>query len=111
MDLSHLPAAALRNVPDSGSQDSKQETAIQRLLLSAVVHGVSDEASRERIKRLFHSPLGVYVSHASRDQEEIRLEFDVAAEDLEFTARALHQVLPEAVIEAVRPRIFSHRGY
>jgi hypothetical protein len=111
MDLAHLPVAALRHVPDTGSPDSSQDTAIQRLLLSAVVHGVSDEASRERIKRLFGSPLGVYVSQASRDHEEIRLEFDVAAEDLEFTVRTLHQVLPEAVVEAVRPRIFSHRGH
>ncbi len=111
MDLSHLPVTALRNVQDTGSPDSSQGTAIQRLLLCAVVHGVSDEASRERIKRLFHSPLGVYVSRASCDHEEIRLELDVAAEDLEFTVRTLHQVLPEAVVEAVRPRILSRRGH
>jgi hypothetical protein len=111
MDLSHLPVAALRNVPDATLQDNKQGAPIQRLQLSAVVQGISDEASRDRIKRLFQSPLGVYVSHASRDHEEIRLEFDVAAEDLEFTVRALRQVLPEAVIETVRPRIFSHRGH
>jgi hypothetical protein len=30
-------------------------------------------------------------------------------EDLDFTVRTLHQVLPEAVIEAVRPRVFNHR--
>jgi hypothetical protein len=111
MYLSHLPVAALREVQDTGSRDTTRETQVQRVLLSAVVHGHADDASRERIKRLFQSPLGVYVSQASRDHEELHLEFDVATEDLEFTVRALRQVLPEAVIEAIRPRVYSHRGH
>jgi hypothetical protein len=80
-----------------------------RVHLSAVLRSKQDEAARERIRRLFHSPLGVYVSQASRDHDDLRLVFDVAMEDLDFTVRTLHQVLPEAVIEAVRPRIFTHR--
>jgi len=82
---------------------------VSRVHLSAVLHSRQDEAARERIRRLFHSPLGVYVSQASRDHDDLRLVFDVAMEDLDFTVRTLHQVLPEAVIEAVRPRVFTHR--
>jgi hypothetical protein len=52
----------------------------------------------------------VYVSQALRDHDDLRLVFDVAPEDLDFTVRTLHQVLPEAVVEGVRPRFFTHRG-
>jgi hypothetical protein len=77
----------------------------QRVLLSALVHGSHDDEARERIRRLFHSPLGVYVSHASQNHAEVRVEFDVASEDLAFTIRTLRQVLPEAAVEEVRPLI------
>jgi hypothetical protein len=107
----------LERIGDSASAAQKtsvaQETiltpCVSRVHLSAVLRSKQDEAARERIRRLFHSPLGVYVSQASRDHDDLRLIFDVAMEDLDFTVRTLHQVLPEAVIEAVRPRIFTHR--
>jgi hypothetical protein len=76
-----------------------------RVLLSALVHVSRDDEARERIRRLFHSPLGVYVSHASRNHAEVRVEFDVASEDLAFTIRTLRQVLPDAEVEEVRPLI------
>ncbi|MGA7812508.1 hypothetical protein [Caballeronia sp.] len=82
---------------------------VSRVQLSAVVRSEQDEAARERIRRLFHSPLGVYVSHARRDHDDLRLVFDVAPEDLDFTVRTLHQVLPEAVVEGVRPRFHTPR--
>jgi|SRR6266702_3689491 len=93
----------------SSTQEKMSTPSVSRVHLSAVLRSKQDEAARERIRRLFHSPLGVYVSQASRDRDDLRLIFDVAMEDLDFTVRTLHQVLPEAVIEAVRPRIFSHR--
>jgi hypothetical protein len=92
----------------SAAQDALSVPCVSRVHLSAVLHS-NDEAARERIRQLFHSPLGVYVSQASRDHDDLRLVFDVAMEDLDFTVRTLHQVLPEAVIEAVRPRVFTHR--
>jgi hypothetical protein len=94
---------------ESAAQETVSTPCVSRVHLSAVLHSRQDEAARERIRRLFHSPLGVYVSQASRDHDDLRLIFDVAMEDLDFTVRTLHQVLPEAVIEAVRPRIFTHR--
>ncbi|MGA7813982.1 hypothetical protein [Caballeronia sp.] len=77
--------------------------------MSAIVEGDEDEASRDRIRRLFFSPLGVYVSQASREHDSFRVEFDVAATDLDFTIRTLHRVLPEAAIETIRARVFTHK--
>ncbi|SAL67740.1 hypothetical protein AWB69_07847 [Caballeronia udeis] len=105
--LERIPCSAAAN--KSASQEALSAPPVSRVHLSAVLHSRHDEAARERIRRLFHSPLGVYVSQASRDHDDLRLVFDVAAEDLDFTVRTLHQVLPEAVIEAVRPRVFTHR--
>ncbi|MDN7183783.1 hypothetical protein M0D69_38385 [Caballeronia sp. SEWSISQ10-4 2] len=107
----------LERIGDSASAAQKKSATpetvlapcVSRVHLSAVLRSKQEEAARERIRRLFHSPLGVYVSQASRDHDDLRLIFDVAMEDLDFTVRTLHQVLPEAVIEAVRPRIFTHR--
>lgn len=100
---------------DAATENSRSPRAlsgpiVSRVQLSAVVRSEQDEAARDRIRRLFHSPLGVYVSQALRDHDDLRLTFDVAPEDLDFTVRTLHQVLPEAVVEGVRPRFFTHRG-
>ncbi|AMM17372.1 hypothetical protein AX768_24470 [Burkholderia sp. PAMC 28687] len=97
------------NNNNSAEREGTAAPCVSRVHLSAVLRSKQDEAARERIRRLFHSPLGVYVSQASRDHDDLRLVFDVAMEDLDFTVRTLHQVLPEAVIEAVRPRIYTHR--
>jgi hypothetical protein len=65
---------------------------------------------RERMRQLFHSPLGIYVSEAQREGCALHLEFDVASEDLGFTLRTLKRVLPEARVECVMPRVFAHRA-
>lgn len=83
--------------------------ACQRVRILALAHFVDSEASRERIRTLFHSPLGVYVSQAQREGCELRLEFDTASEDLAFTLRTLKRVLPEARVEGIAPRVFAHR--
>jgi hypothetical protein len=76
----------------TAAQEALSAPCVSRVHLSAVLHSRQDEAARERIRRLFHSPLGVYVSQASRDHDDLRLVFDVAMEDLDFTVRTLHQV-------------------
>jgi hypothetical protein len=102
---------ALSQVAAGNVTTEKPTAPARRVLLSAVVEGVPDDASRDRIRRLFHSPLGIYVSQASRDHDSLHLEFDVAAIDLDFTIRTLQSVLPEAAIETIRPRVFSHRKH
>ncbi|GAB5095185.1 hypothetical protein P9250_13665 [Caballeronia sp. LP006] len=83
--------------------------ACQRLRIMARARMANDDASCERIRQLFHSPLGVYVSQAQREGCALRLEFDVASEDLAFTLRTLRRVMPEARVEGVGPRVFAHR--
>jgi hypothetical protein len=68
------------------------------------------ETLRERLRQLFHSPLGLYVSQAQRDGESLWLEFDVASEDVAFTLRTLRRVLPQARVHGVTPRVFPHRS-
>lgn len=92
-------------------REAPHAMSAERMLVSAAIRGEEDERSRERIRRLFFSPLGVYVSHASRDRDELRLEIDVATEDLDFALRTLRQVFPEAVIEEIRPRVFERRQH
>jgi len=81
----------------------------QRVRVLALAHFADSEASRERIRALFHSPLGIYVSQEQREGCELRLEFDTASEDLAFTLRTLKRVLPEARVEGIAPRVFAHR--
>jgi hypothetical protein len=82
----------------------------QRVRMLARAGFADRDTLRERIRELFHSPLGVYVSQAQREDATLRLEFDVATEDLAFTMRTLKRVMPEAHIEAVTPRVFPHRA-
>jgi hypothetical protein len=111
MSLAFIQSKRRGTIDLSNRHDNVLAFPSQRVLVSAAVYSEQDEASRERIRRLFHSPLGVYVSHASRDQSELRLEFDIATEDIEFTLRTLQKVLPEAVIEEIRPRVFERRQH
>ncbi|SAL81506.1 hypothetical protein AWB67_05859 [Caballeronia terrestris] len=83
MNLAFIQSKRRGTIDLSNRHDNVLAFPSQRVLVSAAVYSEQDEASRERIRRLFHSPLGVYVSHASRDQSELRLKFDVASEDIE----------------------------
>lgn len=103
-----LAHSQLGTRPKAGDKDS---SISHRVVLSAVVDGAADDASRDRIRRLFYSPIGVYVSHALRESDCLRLEFDVASVDLDFIVRTLQRVLPEAVIEGIRPRVFNHHHH
>jgi hypothetical protein len=100
---------AQRQVVAQRQAGTRPTLASERLVLSAIVEGDEDEASRDRIRRLFYSPLGVYVNQASRQHDSLRVEFDVAATDLDFTIRTLRSVLPEAAIETIRARVFTHK--
>ncbi|BAN25080.1 hypothetical protein [Caballeronia insecticola] len=103
MDMSLAWVASRRNTHDESF------AACQRVRILALAHFADNEASRERIRALFHSPLGIYVSQAQREGCDLRLEFDTASEDLAFTLRTLRRVLPEARVEDIAPRVFAHR--
>ena len=104
MDMSLVWAVGRNPLHRDGFQG-----ACQRVRLFARAEFPDGDALRERIRVLFHSPLGVYVSQAQREGSALRLEFDVASEDLAFTLRTLERVLPEARVGGVAPRVFTHR--
>lgn len=82
-----------------------------RVVLSAVIAGISGEAFRDKLKQIFYSPLGVYVSQALRESDCLVLELDVAAIDLDFTLCTLQTLLPDAVINSMRPRTFNRNKH
>jgi predicted protein tyrosine phosphatase len=87
----------------------RNKSACQRVRMLARADFANGDALHERMRQLFHSPLGLYVSEAQREGYALRLEFDVATEDVAFTLRTLRRVLPEARVEGVTPRVFAHR--
>jgi hypothetical protein len=103
MDMSLAWVASRKNAHD------ERFGTCQRVRILALAHCADNDVSRERIRELFHSPLGIYVSQAQREACVLRLEFDVAREDLAFTLRTLRRVLPEASIGGIAPRVFAHR--
>jgi hypothetical protein len=104
MDMSLALVAGKSTWHHDGSHGAGQRV---RLLAHA---GFSDgDALRLRMRELFHSPLGLYVSQAQREGNALWLEFDVASEDLAFTLKTLQRVLPEAHVDGVTPRVFPHR--
>ncbi|HXZ08150.1 MAG TPA: hypothetical protein VEI25_08840 [Paraburkholderia sp.] len=70
----------------------------QRILLPVTFARESDEKTREQLRALLHSPLGVYVTKTERVRNEERIHFDIALADLDFTLHTLIATLPEATI-------------
>jgi predicted protein tyrosine phosphatase len=104
MDMS-LAWVAGRKAHNDGFQG-----ACPRVRVLACTEYTAGDVLHERLRVLFHSPLGVYVSQAQRQGCALRLEFDVASEDLAFTLRTLRRVLPDARVTGVMPRVFPHRN-
>ncbi|WP_347814192.1 hypothetical protein [Paraburkholderia sp. BL10I2N1] len=64
----------------------------------------SEDQSRAQLRALLHSPLGVYVASTEIVRDEVRVQFDVALDDLGFTMHALIATLPQATIGPVKRR-------
>jgi hypothetical protein len=50
------------------------------------------------LRALLHSPLGVYVVGTQRVREEVRVQLDIALDDLDFTLHTLISTVPVAMI-------------
>ncbi|NML31394.1 hypothetical protein [Paraburkholderia antibiotica] len=59
------------------------------------------------LKTLLHSPLGVYVVSTETVREAVRVQLDIAREDLDFTLHTLLATLPAATIGPLKRRISS----
>lgn len=76
----------------------------QRVLLPVSLHFASPEQSRAQIRALLHCPLGVYVAGIEAVRGDVRVTFDIAAEDFDFTLHTLIATLPQATIGRVSRR-------
>ncbi|MGF6773438.1 hypothetical protein P3T18_005952 [Paraburkholderia sp. GAS199] len=56
------------------------------------------DAPGAQLRALLHSPLGVYVASTKTVREGIRVELDIAPDDLDFTLHTLIATLPTALI-------------
>ena len=59
------------------------------------------------LRALLHSPLGVYVVSMETVREEIRVELDIARDDVDFTLHTLISRLPAALIGPLRQRTLA----
>lgn len=68
------------------------------LLQVTLPHPSNDPAGASSLRALLHSPLGVYVVGTYHVREEVRVQLDIAIEDLDFTLHTLISTLPVALI-------------
>jgi hypothetical protein len=75
-----------------------------RVLLPVTLRRASEEQSRGQLRALLHSPLGVYVAGTEVVRDGVRVQFDIAPDDLGFMMHTLIATLPEATIGPLRRR-------
>jgi hypothetical protein len=69
-----------------------------RVRLEVLLTGTQSERLRADLATLFHSPLGVYVSHTEVSRDNVCVHLNIAPEDLDFTLHTLITTLSEATI-------------
>ncbi|WP_309491419.1 hypothetical protein [Trinickia mobilis] len=72
------------------------------MLLPVTLLGRTVERSREQLRALLHSPLGVYVVSTEVVRDGMRVQFNLAPDDLDFTMHTLISTQPEATIGPIR---------
>lgn len=82
----------------------------RRVLLPVTLAGQSLAVLRTQLKTLLHSPIGVYVVSTQIARDEVRVQFDIASEDVGFTLHALMQSIPQALIGPLSRPARSHKS-
>lgn len=75
-----------------------------RVLLPVTLPRETAERCREQLKLLLHSPLGVYVAATEITRVGVRVQLNIAPEDMDFTMHTLIATLPAATIGRVARR-------
>ncbi|QGZ59163.1 hypothetical protein [Paraburkholderia acidiphila] len=78
-----------------------------RAWLEVVLDANNEAGARAHLAALLHSPLGVYVAQTAFVHGAMRVQLDIAPEDIDFTMHTLISSVPQATIGALRPRIVS----
>lgn len=105
---------ALTQSQDRFAAEPFQESRVQRnnvipfpaarvRLLVTLPHRVH-ELPGTQLRALLHSPLGVYVVATEAKREEMRVQLDIAFDDLDFTLHTLISTLPAAMIGPLKRR-------
>jgi hypothetical protein len=81
-----------------------------RVLLPVTLPRDTAEQSREQLRALLHSPLGVYVAATEATRSGVRVQLDIAPDDIDFAMHALIATLPAATIGPVKRRTAISRG-
>jgi hypothetical protein len=72
--------------------------------LPVTLLGISANDALDQLKRLLHSPLGVYVVSTEVVHDHVHLNLDISPDDLDFTMHALLTTLPYAMIGPLKRR-------
>jgi hypothetical protein len=75
-----------------------------RVLLPVTLLRESEDRSQGQLVALLRSPLGVYVAKTEVVRDGIRVQLDIARDDLDFTMHTLIATLPQAMIGPVKRR-------
>jgi hypothetical protein len=75
-----------------------------RVLLPVTLPLESKGCAKAQLGTLLRSPLGVYVASTEVVRDEIRVQFDIAPEDLDFTMHMLITTLGDATIGPIARR-------
>jgi hypothetical protein len=75
-----------------------------RALLQVTLPHPSHDLAGTQLRALLHSPLGVYVVRTDAVREEVRVQLDIALEDLDFTLHTLISTVPAALIGPLQRR-------
>jgi hypothetical protein len=74
------------------------------MLLPVILPRETADRSREQLRALLHSPLGVYVVATDVTRTGVRVQLDIASDDMDFAMHALIATLPAATIGPVKRR-------
>lgn len=78
--------------------------AAPRVLLPVTLPRETAGRCREQLKLLLHSPLGVYVAATEITRFGVRVQLNIAPEDMDFAMHTLIATLPAATIGRVTRR-------
>ena len=92
------------NSPQPISRNNVIPFPSPRVLLPVILLRQSEDQSREQLRALLHSPLGVYVASTEVVRDQLHVLFDIAPDDLDFTMHTLIATLPQATIGPLKRR-------
>ncbi|WP_176061302.1 hypothetical protein [Paraburkholderia sp. BCC1876] len=89
------------NAPPAPSRNNVFPFPSARVRLQVALPHLPHDLPGTQLRALLHSPLGVYVVSTEADRDEVRVQLNIARDDLDFTLHTLISTLPAALIGPV----------